>query len=839
MSRPLRPDADLLFARFQSSGDPDALAAVYDLTCVPLLRAATRCVADLATAEDVLHETFVIAIARADRYQPDRPVIAWLLAILHNEARRVRGERTRRRTLPLADEDQPTADKGPCVAAAQNESVARARTAIDALPEPYRAVVRLRWLHALSHAAIAEILDRPVGTVRMQAMRGLLLLRRALPVGIIGGLVLQALPAGARPPGLLRIRRDLRVRARQHRRPARPDPLRPRRLASTFLVGTIAVVGAIVAPSLFSLGAPPPVGGHRSPKPPPGTDAAALVRSSTPARVAVAQDMGREREAATLTVNVRDRSDDPVPGAWLRLRHLATAQPFISERWLRADASGRIAVSGLADGPWRVSAARGGSATVELRPGRSRETTVTIPPGYALRGAVVDDAGQPVAHPRIWLSNVDDDRSGHEVVSGDATGSFAIEAVSGARFVGARADGFAAGCVVRIAARPDDVVDVRLIVPRAHGRVVGSVHGPHGPVLNALIQVGRGTTLRGVVLPDGRNALESPPIAARTDRLGRFDIGGVPVGKTTVVAWSEGLLSGATGVTIESAGVATCALQLTRASVRGQVRGPDGSPVAGARVGCWDLTKSTRGAGVRSDAKGRYCITTFATRFPTLWATHPAHGTASQGLQLDDANPHQTWDAVLQHGPSPIRGALLDPRDRPLAGWTIQVRQVPPASVDGPPSAITGADGGFVLPRAPGTQQFLVVMPPDVLCPCGPVVAVTSEEAQVLRLTPAWMPTASIRGRVIDTGGDPVPGVHAALTRRRWVARTNLDADHVWVPIADDGTFHRDGLPPGDYDLAVSAAGFAPRTIQNIRLDAERAVDVGVVTLEPRPDPVR
>ena len=53
-------------------------------------------------------------------------------------------------------------------------------TAIDSLPEEYRAVAALYFVEELSYEEIAAALDCPVGTVRSRLHRGRKLLQKAL-----------------------------------------------------------------------------------------------------------------------------------------------------------------------------------------------------------------------------------------------------------------------------------------------------------------------------------------------------------------------------------------------------------------------------------------------------------------------------------------------------------------------------------------------------------------------------------------------------------------------------------------------------------------------------------
>jgi outer membrane receptor protein involved in Fe transport len=82
--------------------------------------------------------------------------------------------------------------------------------------------------------------------------------------------------------------------------------------------------------------------------------------------------------------------------------------------------------------------------------------------------------------------------------------------------------------------------------------------------------------------------------------------------------------------------------------------------------------------------------------------------------------------------------------------------------------------------------------------------------------------TATIRGLVRDSQGQPVPAATVTVT----VRETGLSRA---VPVAADGTYVVANLPPATVELAVSAAGFADTKHGEIVLEVGQAVTVDVV----------
>jgi len=187
------PERD--FAVWLDRRDAEALARVFDATGGKLLLLAAHLAGDGAQAQDLVQATFVAAMARGSTWDRGRPLWPWLAAILHNEARmQARGARRRRE---VALHDQPEAahdDDDPQRLVASQEVLAAVLAAVDALPLPYRQVLRLRLVHGLRPVDIARSLEVPVGTVRAQLHRGLEQLRTALPLGV--ALLVSALLTG-------------------------------------------------------------------------------------------------------------------------------------------------------------------------------------------------------------------------------------------------------------------------------------------------------------------------------------------------------------------------------------------------------------------------------------------------------------------------------------------------------------------------------------------------------------------------------------------------------------------------------------------------------------------
>ncbi|HJW20848.1 MAG TPA: RNA polymerase sigma factor [Candidatus Limnocylindrales bacterium] len=184
------PD-DRIVVQAVLDGDRDAFRILVDRELAGVVRAAARVLDDVAEAEDVAQETFVIAYRSLASWRADGPFGAWLARIAIRLAVR---RAARLRVVPWAqpghvgDDDEPRvavrqSSSDPEHAAVRGEQAMLVRRAVAALDEPYREVVALRFFADRSLDEIATLTGRPLGTVKTHLRRGLLRLR----AGIVGG----------------------------------------------------------------------------------------------------------------------------------------------------------------------------------------------------------------------------------------------------------------------------------------------------------------------------------------------------------------------------------------------------------------------------------------------------------------------------------------------------------------------------------------------------------------------------------------------------------------------------------------------------------------------------
>ena len=168
-----RPDA--ILAAAACDGDHAAFAVIMRRHKTWLYRFIRRYVSDRDEAYDMLQESFVSAWTALSRYDPERPLEAWLRRIALNKCRdRARRNAVRRSALQLfgvtrfaAYETAPPADAGP----ASQRALHRLEQAIAQLPRQLKEPLILTALEGLSQKDAAALLGINTKAVETRVYR--------------------------------------------------------------------------------------------------------------------------------------------------------------------------------------------------------------------------------------------------------------------------------------------------------------------------------------------------------------------------------------------------------------------------------------------------------------------------------------------------------------------------------------------------------------------------------------------------------------------------------------------------------------------------------------------
>lgn len=403
-------------------------------------------------------------------------------------------------------------------------------------------------------------------------------------------------------------------------------------------------------------------------------------------------------------------------------------------------------------------------------------------------------SGRPIDGATLTFAGAAD----REVTTG-ADGRYAVDLPPGRYRLVARAVGFAAAGVDALVVAPGAVaggVDLELMPnARIAGRVVD---GRGDPVADATVRCAAGECA-AATSADGRFAIDVPPgratlRAAAGDRVSRdFAVRGIEPGA-------------------EIDGVELVVDRPAR--IAGTVVDRRGAPVARGAVAAW------RGGAVVGRAEvagGAFSLAGLPAGTVALVASAPGHG-PSAPRAVDLSPGEEARVALVLAAPARIAGRVVDPAGHPVAGArVVAVAPAPAASrgeaaaargapADAPITPVaeaeSGADGRYVLQDlgagpydlqavragwAPG-RRARVAAPADgidlALQPGGGVAGAVSAAGQpIAEFTVDLAPLSRY-------GGGPVGAARAVRF------------------VAPDGHYRVDGLEPGRYELAVSAAGF-------------------------------
>jgi len=178
-----RPDSTLVeeFRKGSSQARQGAFCALYERYAGPVRSYLARLGRRPELAEDLTQETFLRALNGLDGFDGRSSVKSWIYCIATNLFR----DHLKRRSTMTQEGASDWTDregKGPTPAevAERNEEAERVRTAVEALPDEYRAPVILVRLEGMSYAEAADVLGATVPAVRMRIHRGHLRLLEAL-----------------------------------------------------------------------------------------------------------------------------------------------------------------------------------------------------------------------------------------------------------------------------------------------------------------------------------------------------------------------------------------------------------------------------------------------------------------------------------------------------------------------------------------------------------------------------------------------------------------------------------------------------------------------------------
>ena len=172
------PDSDQELVSRTLAGNGEAfgtLAARYERAVYNLCLRTTRNIED---AQDATQEAFFKAFRGLRTFKTGAKFSTWIFSIAYHACcdRLAKARRFSSEELPERADPSP----GPEQQLEWKDEAQRLRSAIDALPDKYRAVITLYHLQGQQYDEIATVLGLPMGTVKTHLFRAKELLRKRL-----------------------------------------------------------------------------------------------------------------------------------------------------------------------------------------------------------------------------------------------------------------------------------------------------------------------------------------------------------------------------------------------------------------------------------------------------------------------------------------------------------------------------------------------------------------------------------------------------------------------------------------------------------------------------------
>lgn len=464
----------------------------------------------------------------------------------------------------------------------------------------------------------------------------------------------------------------------------------------------------------------------------------------------------RMRKGGTVEVTVTERAGGaPVKGAEVELRSWLSTLTWKAT----TNADGVATLTGIGSGSSPLVARAKGYAQTAMLLGTSgnpdivERAALSLAPGAALAGRVIDEKGKPIAKARVVATSTSDavpvvDPLRDGVVSG-ADGSFSIAALSAGTWrLTASAGDYAPTTTAPFALDGEHArtgIELRL----SAGAVVrGTVKDPTGaPVPAAEVSV----VVQGYV--PWRERRE-----AFTDASGTFSIGGLAPHAVDVVAWHDSGASAIVPADLAASREQEVTLTLdVNGTITGTVVDKSGQPIGDAQVIAtpdWTGGTAERAAwsvrGVQetiTDQGGAFRFAGLPDGSYRVRAARPGASDAALWLSTGVmTKPKAAPVKIVVPADGRVIGKIQFADGAPAAAFTIALGGTRPLP-------FVTKDGAFAVPAAVGTYDLTVA---------GPGFVTTSKEVTIAESKDNDVGTLtvnagrSISGQVLDEHGMPV-----------------------------------------------------------------------------------
>jgi hypothetical protein len=529
-----------------------------------------------------------------------------------------------------------------------------------------------------------------------------------------------------------------------------------------------------------------------------------------------------------------DAADHPVPGALLR-------DPQSSLVLGRFDGQQPLVLAAPATGLWdlRVELADGRAMSFRTSEAQRPEGTSPIPLRLTavapVAGRIVDTAARsPIAGALVWAAG--DPGSATRT---DAAGAYRLAGrVPGSRFE------------LRAAAAGHQPGELKVDLPSRSpeslqhapdlGLVPAPVPGIAGFVVDEASRPVAGAEIR-LVRPDPENDLqteESPLVRTAPDgsfRIAPLQAGGLYALTASRPGFAPATLIVAVPLPPRSRPPLRLALTLGR-TVSGLVVDPRQRPIPGATVKLeqpdaapFDVKPELGPFRGATDAGGRFRIAGLPAGVFELHIEGPELAPLPvKAIPVPKGTGTLDLGTFTLAARSPVAGWITDPGGRPVEGveiWVVpeESTTITQAGRKAGAAAVTGRDGRFELrDRSVGDHEKLRACRQGFLPAEFQAQGPGATEPRV-----ALTPSTQIAGRVVNAGGDPIPGARVFAPLSSGPPGSDVILPDPPCPFNDSATtgaagdFTLELKGPGRYDLTAIGAGYLTTHLDHVLVPAE------------------
>jgi len=764
-----------------------------------------------ADREDLVQDVLLRALQQPAAPRSPR---AWLATVARHIASRTLLRRQRRTAREL--EVGAARGASPSAAdAAEHFATHRAViAAIDALDEPLRTVVLLRFFEGLPPREVARRTGVPVETARTRQKRAVERLRQ----------ILDERPGGRRAWVLGLV--SLPGVATTAAVPAALLSLLPFLAMKPLVAGLVAL---LLTGIWFAWPAPTDLPGLATANPTRGEIAA--VESGTPTATsgsgvaAPARVLAEPLPRGALVAVVRRKDGSPVPNVGLDI--WPSDRPA-SRSFVHTDEQGTTLSEALEPGPYVVHLDRGQRREIRVLPGERTTCTFELEPGCTVKGTVERVDRQRVAAATIVALDANHPDVMVALGQSDTDGAFVLHDVPERTRLLAQKPGWqpSSSRGVGVTRGPGAEQTIRLVLGAEAFALAGTVFAPDGrpaPYAHVLVAVDEDCRKRlaGLVevrATDGKGGLDREAILVRADASGRFATAEIPFGEIVVFARGTGELAACTGIattTVQrTSGNAVDVRLQAGASVQGVVRDAAGVAHGGFELRlAYDESPTLgeldrdvladslldRRATVARDGAFR-----FDGVLPAEYDLRRDVGLRGEQLRKVDVPADGLRLDLVVPRLRALRVRVQDDQGLPLPGFAVVATRDATISMQQARRSTTDAGGVCTIPAISGDAVWLHVHAPrtdegadEPFCRFPSFVQRLVElESEVLVVAAA--PTAGLALRVLDAEGQACAAARVTLVLPPSDEKVRATADQ-------NGAVRRTGMPAGTYRVVVSS----------------------------------